>query len=64
MGLGQLSRKKWLLLTVGGLGTVESKEVVVSPQDAVAMFDARLLVDQGAVHTRSERRRRNEDFNN
>ena len=25
MGLGQLSRKKWLLLTVSGLGTVESK---------------------------------------
>ena len=24
MGLGQLSQKKWLLLTVGGLGTVES----------------------------------------
>ena len=30
MGLGQLSRKKWLLLTVGGLGTVESKEVVTT----------------------------------
>ena len=30
VGLGQLSRKKWLLLTVGGLGTVESKEVVTT----------------------------------
>ena len=30
MGLGQLSQKKWLLLTVGGLGTVESKEVVTT----------------------------------